>query len=122
MRKTVCDCNIIHGDKVERAIKNTPPGGRLDRLGKLFKVMGDDTRIKIIWLLDHDELCVCDVCNILNMTKSAVSHQLAILKEYRIVTSRREGKEVFYRLNDSHITALCDVGMEHINHSWEERV
>lgn len=112
----VCDCNIIHEGAVKVALKNKPQRDELERLSELFKILGDLTRTEILWVLDKNEMCVCDIANVLNMTKSSISHQLAILRSAGIVKFRREGKEVYYRLDDFHITKLYEIGIEHIEH------
>ena len=83
-------------------------------LAEVFKVFGDSTRIKILYLLFEAELCVCDIAQLLNMTQSAISHQLRILKQNRLVKNRRDGKSVFYSLADSHVKTIISQGMEHI--------
>lgn len=115
-KELVCDCNIIHEDAVNMAIKNRPDDKELINLSELFKMLGDLTRIKIIWTLDNNEMCVCDIANVLNMTKSSISHQLAILKNAGIVRYRKSGKEVYYTLDDEHINKLYEIGLEHIEH------
>ena len=115
-KELVCDCNIIHEDAVNMAIKNRPDDKELINLSELFKILGDLTRIKIIWTLDNNEMCVCDIANVLNMTKSSISHQLAILKNASIVRYRKSGKEVYYTLDDEHINKLYEIGLEHIEH------
>ena len=115
-KELVCDCNIIHEDAVNMAIKNRPDDKELINLSELFKILGDLTRIKIIWTLDNNELCVCDIANVLNMTKSSISHQLSILKNAGIVRYRKSGKEVYYTLDDEHIRTLYEIGIKHINH------
>ena len=115
-KELVCDCNIIHEDAVNMAIKNRPDDKELINLSELFKILGDLTRIKIIWALDNNEMCVCDIANVLNMTKSSISHQLAILKNAGIVRYRKSGKEVYYTLDDEHINKLYEIGLEHIEH------
>ena len=112
----VCDCNIIHKDAVNKALKCKPKKDELERLSKVFKLLGDITRTEILWVLDKNEMCVCDIANVLNMTKSSISHQLAILRSAGIVNFRRDGKEVYYRLDDEHITKLYEIGIEHIEH------
>ena len=112
----MCDCNIIHQSAVDMALKNKPEEVELENLSALFKILGDSTRTKILWILDHHEMCVCDIANVLNMTKSSISHQLAILREAGIVRFRRNGKEVYYTLDDEHISRLYEIGLEHINH------
>ena len=84
-------------------------------LAELFKVFGDSTRIKIIWALDEAEMCVCDIAFLLNMTQSAISHQLRVLKQAELVKSRREGKIVFYSLEDEHVKQIFDQGLIHIS-------
>ena len=80
-RELMCDCNIIHKEIVDHALKNKPNKNELLKVSELFKILGDPTRIKIIWSLDKQEMCVCDIANVLNMTKSSISHQLAILRK-----------------------------------------
>ena len=115
-KELMCDCNIIHQNAVNIALKNKPKERELENLTTLFKILGDSTRTKILWILDHHEMCVCDIANVLNMTKSSISHQLAILREAGIVRFRRNGKEVYYTLDDEHISRLYEIGLEHINH------
>lgn len=115
-KELMCDCNIIHQNAVNIALKNKPKEKELEILTTLFKILGDSTRTKILWILDHHEMCVCDIANVLNMTKSSISHQLAILREAGIVRFRRSGKEVYYTLDDEHISRLYEIGLEHINH------
>ncbi len=115
-KELMCDCNIIHQNAVNIALKNKPKEKELENLTTLFKILGDSTRTKILWILDHHEMCVCDIANVLNMTKSSISHQLAILRETGIIRFRRSGKEVYYTLDDEHISRLYEIGLEHINH------
>ena len=115
-KELMCDCNIIHQNAVNIALKNKPKEKELENLTTLFKILGDSTRTKILWILDHHEMCVCDIANVLNMTKSSISHQLAILREAGIVRFRRSGKEVYYTLDDEHISRLYEIGLEHIKH------
>ena len=91
-----------------------PPEDRLYDLAELFKVFGDSTRIKILFALFEAEVCVCDIAESLHMTQSAVSHQLRILKQAKLVKSRRDGKQVFYSLDDEHVATIINVGLEHI--------
>ena len=121
-KEVMCDCNIIHEDIVLKALKHKPEGDELKNLSELFKILGDLTRIKILWTLDQNEMCVCDIANVLNMTKSSISHQLAILRESGIVKYRRSGKEVYYTLDDNHIKKLYEIGIEHINHKRKEEL
>ena len=91
-----------------------PDEDQLYDLAEVFKVFGDSTRIKILYVLFEAELCVCDIAQLLNMTQSAISHQLRILKQNRLVKNRRDGKSVFYSLADSHVKTIISQGMEHI--------
>ena len=115
-KELICDCSVIHKDVVDKALKNKPKDNELGNLSELFKILGDLTRIKILWTLDNNEMCVCDIANVLNMTKSSISHQLAILRTAGIVKYRKSGKEVYYMLDDNHIKKLYEIGIEHIEH------
>ena len=110
----VCDVTGIHTDIVERVKPRLPDADRLNELANFFKLFGDGTRIGILWALSESEMCVCDLCALLNMRQSAVSHQLKNLKQSRIVKFRRSGKVVFYSLDDDHIRRLLDLGMTHL--------
>ena len=112
----ICDCNIIHENIVVDAIKRMPSDIVFNKLTNFLKIMGDNTRAKILWALDQNEMCVCDIANVLNMTKSSVSHQLKNLKEAKIVKYRKSGKEVYYTLDDEHVQKLFELSIEHINH------
>ncbi len=111
-----CDCNIIHKEAVDKVLNKMPSENTFNHLADLFKLIGDTTRCRILFALDQDEMCVCDLANVLNMTKSNVSHQLATLRRSGIVKCRRSGKEVYYTLDDDHIVKLFEIGLEHINH------
>lgn len=110
-----CDCDIIHQDVVDQVRGKMPQEETLYNLAELFKVFGDPTRVRILWALDESEMCVCDIANLLNMTQSAISHQLRILKRAALVKSRRDGKVVYYSLDDEHVQQILDQGMTHIN-------
>jgi len=112
----VCDCNVIHQDAVNSVLEQMADEELLNKLAEFFKILGDATRVKILFALDKKELCVCDIANVLNMTKSSISHQLGTLKECGIVKCRRVGKEVFYTLDDEHVKQVFEVGIEHIKH------
>ena len=112
----VCDCNIIHEDLVEDTINKMTDDDLLNELSDFFKILGDTTRIKILYALDQNELCVCDIANVLGMSKSSISHQLATLKKNGIVKCKKIGKEVFYMLDDEHVQQVFEVGKEHIEH------
>ena len=110
-----CEYMHIHEDLVKKVEDSMPLTEELFDLAELFKIFGDTTRIKILYVLFESEMCVCDIAQILNMTVSAISHQLRILKQARLVKFRKEGKSVFYSLADDHIKKIIDNGIEHIN-------
>ena len=105
----------IHKEAVKELSKNMPDGEFFLRVADFFKIFGDPTRAKIIYTLEGRELCVCDISAVLGMTKSAVSHQLSILRQANLVKYRRDGKNIYYSLSDHHIKAVFEAGSEHIN-------
>lgn len=109
-----CTDRCIHTDRLEKVRAGLPDEDELYDLAELFKVFGDSTRIRILYVLFQSELCVCDLAEALQMTQSAISHQLKILKQAKLVTGRREGKSVFYALADDHVRSIIDQGREHI--------
>ena len=109
-----CDFLCVHQDTVEKVQALLPAEDDLYDLAELFKVFGDSTRVKILYVLFESEMCVCDIAQLLGMTQSAVSHQLRILKSSKLVKFRREGKTVFYSLDDEHVRAILSLGMEHL--------
>ncbi len=109
-----CEINIIHEDIIDNVRRKMPEEEELYDLAELFKVFGDSTRIKIIWALFESDMCVCDIAALLNMTQSAISHQLRVLKNSRLVRYKKVGKVVYYSLNDEHIKKICELGMEHM--------
>lgn len=109
-----CEELCVHQELVARAMDELPDEDKLYDLAELFKVFGDSTRIRILYVLFQTSLCVCDLAAALNMTQSAISHQLKILKQARLVRSRREGKSVIYELADEHVRSIIDQGREHI--------
>ena len=109
-----CHCNFIHEDIVDSVKKNMPKDEILYDLAELFKVFGDTTRVKILYALFENEMCVCDISKLLNMTQSAISHQLRVLKQSRLVKFRKDGKVVYYSLDDNHIQRIFNEGLEHI--------
>ena len=109
-----CNGNIIHEDIVVRVKDQLPAEETLYDLAELFKVFGDTTRIKIICALFESEMCVCDLSCLLNMTQSAISHQLRILKQSKLVKYRKEGQNTIYSLADDHVEKIFRVGVEHI--------
>lgn len=110
-----CEFQCIHPEVVKKVYDDMPAEEHLYDLAELFKVFGDTTRIKILYVLFENEMCVCDLAQILNMTQSAISHQLRVLKQNRLVKFRREGKNIIYSLADDHVRSIIDQGMEHIN-------
>ena len=115
-RYTVECCDFIHAHEeiVERVKKKMPGEDTLYDLTELFRIFGDSTRIRILYVLFEAEMCVCDIAQLLGMTQSAISHQLRALKNVRLVKARREGKTVFYSLADDHVKTIIDQGLEHV--------
>lgn len=109
-----CDSVEVHEDLVKIVNETMPEETELYDLAELFKVFGDSTRIRILFVLFEAEVCVCDLAETLHMTQSAISHQLRILKQNKLVKSRREGKSVFYSLADAHVRTIIAQGREHI--------
>jgi len=112
-----CITKGIHEDTIRAVKRNMPEPVDLYDLADLFKLFGDSTRIGILWALSESEMCVCDLCALLKMKQPAVSHQLKNLKLSRVVKARRDGKIVYYSLDDEHIRKLLNLGMEHIQES-----
>ena len=110
-----CDCDVIHEETVNFVRERMPADENLYDLAELFKVFGDTTRIKILCALAESEMCVCDIAVLLNMTQSSISHQLRILKQARLVRYRREGKVVYYSLDDDHVKQIFNLGLVHLN-------
>ena len=110
-----CGYLYVHEDKVAQVRAMLPNEDTLIRLADLFRIFGDETRIKILYVLFEDEVCVCDLAKLLDMSQSAISHQLRQLKLTRLIKSRREGKTVFYSLADEHVRTLLSQGTEHIS-------
>ena len=109
-----CEENLVHQDAVERVRGLLPRDETLYDLAELFKIFGDSTRVKILYALLESELCVCDIAKLMEVSQSAVSHQLRVLKGSKLVKFRREGKAVYYSLADEHVTRILSQGMEHI--------
>ena len=109
-----CETSEVHEELLKIVRDTLPPEEELYDLAELFKVFGDSTRIRILFVLFEAEVCVCDLAAALNMTVSAVSHQLKILKQNKLIKSRREGRSVFYSLADDHVRTIVSPGMEHI--------
>lgn len=104
----------LHQDVIDRVMNELPEEEILYDLAELFKIFGDTTRIKILYVLFEAEMCVCDIAQLLNMTQSAISHQLRLLKQSKLVKYRREGKTVFYSLADDHVRTIIGQGMDHV--------
>ncbi len=109
-----CELTVIHEDIVKEVRSKMPPEEPIDDVAELFRVFGDSTRARIICALTKHEMCVCDIAALLGMTSSAISHQLRILKNSRIVKNRRSGKTVFYKLDDDHIDKIFDMAFQHV--------
>ena len=114
MSDEFCSCDIVHDNIIEIVRQKMPQEEKLYDLAELFKVFGDTTRVKIISALFEAEMCVCDIAELLSMTQSAISHQLRVLRQARLVKHRKEGKVVFYSLDDEHIKTIFNQGLEHI--------
>jgi DNA-binding transcriptional ArsR family regulator len=109
-----CDCNVIHDKVVAAVLKRMPEEEVLLNLADLFKVFSDSTRVKILCALRQSEMCVCDIAALLDMTKSAISHQLRTLRQTRLVKHRRDGKVIYYSLDDDHVGNIFDQGLRHV--------
>ena len=110
----VCECDEIHTDIVKKRRAHMPSDETLYELSDFFKIFGDSTRMSILFAIDEEPMCVCDIADLLGMTKSAVSHQLKILRQSDLITSRKSGKNVFYTLADDHVRDIIEKALEHI--------
>ena len=110
-----CECDEVHIDRVEHSREAMPGITKLYELADFFKILGDSTRVSILFALDGGDLCVCDIAEALGMTKSAVSHQLKLLRQNGLVKYRKQGKNVFYSLADDHVRDIIEKAIEHIN-------
>jgi ArsR family transcriptional regulator len=110
----VCECEHVHRDVVAHVREVMEDTEVLYALSDFLKVMSDSTRMRIMAALESDELCVCDLSEILGMTKSAISHQLKVLKDAKLVKFRRDGKNVYYTLKDDHVKTILEMGIQHI--------
>lgn len=111
----LCECEEVHADVVEEKRRHMPKESVLYDLSDLFKILGDSTRIRILFAIDGEPMCVCDIAQLLGMTKSAVSHQLKALRQSDLITYRKSGKNVFYSLADDHVRSIIETALEHIN-------
>lgn len=114
-RDNLCHCRIIHQERVTAAKNTALDAFEVEKLANFFKAMADPTRLKMLWALEQGEMCVCDLAAYLGVTESAVSHQLRLLRQLHLVSSRRHGPVLYYRLNDDHISQLVRLGLIHIN-------
>jgi ArsR family transcriptional regulator len=111
----VCEHTLTHNDVIERRRQDMPEEETLYNLADFFKIFGDSTRIRILFAIEREPLCVCDIAELLGMTKSAVSHQLKSFCQSNLITYRKQGKNVFYTLADSHVSDIIEKALEHIN-------
>lgn len=109
-----CEVTLIHEDNVKKTINELPDDELIADLSDMFKIFGDQTRVKILMALESGELCVCDIAAVMNMSQSAISHQLRVLKQSNIVKTRREGKVVYYSISDDHVKEIFDMAMVHV--------
>ena len=112
--QTTCDCHAIHEETVERVRSAMPDGTDFTTLSNLYKMFADSTRIRILWALSREAMCVCDLAVLLSMTKSAISHQLKALRLTNLVKFEKQGKIVYYSLADDHVKDMFEKGFEHI--------
>lgn len=113
-KELVCESHELHAELLKIVDEKMPPEEDLYDLADVFKVFGDSTRIRILFVLSEAEVCVCDLAETLNMTQSAISHQLKILKQSKLIKNRREGKSIFYSLADEHVKEILEIGLEHV--------
>ncbi len=109
-----CEVTLIHEDNVKKTINELPDDELIADLSDMFKIFGDQTRVKILMALESGELCVCDIAAVMNMSQSAISHQLRVLKQSNIVKTRREGKVVYYSISDDHVKEIFDIAIVHV--------
>ena len=119
-KQWVCKENCPHYSKIEEVKKVEPSREEIARLSEMFKIFADDTRLRIICEVLNAELCVCDLCELLDLNQSTVSHQLQILRNTKLVKNRREGKQVFYSLQDEHVEKIIKMALEHILEKGEQ--
>ena len=109
-----CEVTLIHEDNVKKAINELPNDELIADLSDMFKIFGDQTRVKILMALESGELCVCDIAAVMDMSQSAISHQLRVLKQSNIVKTRRQGKVVYYSISDDHVKEIFDIAIVHV--------
>ena len=113
--------NKLNSEMLEKLVNNQPPEEVLYEVAELFKVFGDSTRIRILYALFGNELCVGDIAEITNSTQSAISHQLRVLKQAKLVKFRKDGKTVYYSLDDEHVSKMYEIAKKHIEEGYEHR-
>ncbi len=113
----ICEERCIHEAQVNQTVENLPPLDDIQAIANIFKALSDPSRLKIVLSLLEAEHCVCDLAVICGQSESAVSHQLRLLRTQKIVKNRREGKIIYYSLDDDHVKALIDMSLEHVHHS-----
>ncbi|OXZ36799.1 transcriptional regulator [Finegoldia magna] len=109
-----CEVTLIHENNVKKAINELPDDELIADLSDMFKIFGDQTRVKILMALESGELCVCDIAAVMNMSQSAISHQLRVLKQSNTVKTRRQGKVVYYSISDDHVKEIFDIAIVHV--------
>lgn len=112
---TCLECHV-HKNLLSKAAEIMPDDQKLFDLAEIFKVFGDSTRVRILYAIMAEEMCVCDISELLKISQSAISHQLRLLKSHRLVKCRREGKSMFYSLDDEHVASILFQGLQHIDH------
>ena len=117
----MCDCNVIHKEVVETVKKQMPKERQVEVISNFYKIFSDVTKLKILWALNIAEMCVCDIAVLINVTKSAISHQLRVLKQAKLVKFRKEGKIVYYSLDDEHVSEMYEMAKRHIEESYSHK-
>ncbi len=112
--KSVCDVDKVHQKRVEKALRNLPVEAEITDLSVLFSALSDQTRLKILCALLSEQLCGCDLAKITSTTKSAVSHQMRVLRMAKLVKAKRSGKQVFYSIADEHVKQILTMALEHV--------
>lgn len=113
-QQDLCGVRCVHKERIASARSIALPAGEYETMAALFKAMGDPNRLRILWALGHGEMCVCDLAAHLESSESAVSHQLRLLRQMTLVSNRRQGQVLYYRLNDDHVHTLIHMALEHI--------
>lgn len=118
--RNICDCDAIHQEVVQEAAANMPDFKQIAQVAQFYKILGDPTRCRIIFALLDREMCVCDLAYLLSMTKSSISHQLSKMRTAGIVKSRRDHREIYYSLDDAHVSDIIQITTTHIGHRRHE--